>query len=115
MSTSNPGTYFQFINIASLLLSMWAAIVLTKAVECKLPNRRIRAKFLSVQLTMVFSDAQRSILTILASSDVIDCVGTRGPMVQAYRKLHPFCLLCGPGFFSRKGLIKVLFIFAFSV
>lgn len=84
-STSNPGTYFQIINIASLLLSIWAAIVLTKAVKCKLPNRRIPAKFFSVQLTMVFSDAQRSILTILASSDVIDCVGTRGPMVLAYR------------------------------
>lgn len=93
MSTSNPGTYFQFINIASLLLSMWAAIVLTKAVECKLPNRRIRAKFLSVQLTMVFSDAQRSILTILASSDVIDCVGTRGPMVQAYRYHYALLVL----------------------
>ena len=86
MSTSNPGTYFQFVNITSLLFSMWGAIALTKAVAHALPESRIRAKFLSVQLTMVFSDAQRTVLTLLASRGAIDCVATRGPMVQAYRK-----------------------------
>ncbi|XP_061182772.1 organic solute transporter subunit alpha-like [Saccostrea echinata] len=85
MSTSNPGTYFQFINIISLLLSMWGAIALTRFVEPKLKECRIRLKFLSVQLAMVFSDAQRALLTFLASRDVFDCVKTRGPMVQAYR------------------------------
>lgn len=86
MSTSNPGTYFQFVNIISLLFSMWGVIALTKAVAHALPESRIRAKFFSVQLTIVFSEAQGTILTLLASRGVIDCVATRGPMVQAYRK-----------------------------
>lgn len=86
MSTSNPGTYFQFVNIISLLFSMWGVIALTKAVAHAMPESRIRAKFFSVQLTIVFSEAQGTILTLLASRGVIDCVATRGPMVQAYRK-----------------------------
>jgi hypothetical protein len=85
MSTSNPGTYLQFLNIVSLLFGMWGAIVLTRALETRLPESRIRAKFLAVQLAMIFSDAQKALLTLLASRDVIDCVQTRGPLVQAYR------------------------------
>ncbi|XP_048780226.1 organic solute transporter subunit alpha-like isoform X2 [Ostrea edulis] len=93
MSTSNPGTFFQFINIASLLLAMWGAIAMTTATEKRLPESRIRAKFLSVQLTMVFSDAQKALLTLLASRDVIACVDTRGPLVQAYRYHYALLVL----------------------
>ncbi|XP_022341599.2 organic solute transporter subunit alpha-like [Crassostrea virginica] len=93
MSTSNPGTYFQFVNIISLLFSMWGVIALTKAVAHALPESRIRAKFFSVQLTIVFSEAQGTILTLLASRGVIDCVATRGPMVQAYRYHYTLLVL----------------------
>lgn len=82
---SNPGTWFQVINVISLLLAMWSVISLMRAVEPKLSRNRIRPKFLAVQLAMIFSVAQNTILSLLASRNVIGCVSTRGSMVQAYR------------------------------
>lgn len=82
---SNPGTWFQVINVISLLLAIWGVISLMGAVGPKLPRNRIRAKFLAVQLAMIFSVAQNTILSLLASRNVIGCVSTRGSMVQAYR------------------------------
>lgn len=85
---SNPGTWFQVINVISLLLSMWGVISILRAVGPKLYRNRIRAKFIAVQLTMVFSEAQNTLLSLLASRNVIGCVSTRGSMVQANRKIY---------------------------
>lgn len=85
---SNPGTWFQVINAISLLLAMWGVISLLRALEHKLSRNRIRAKFLAVQLAMIFSVAQNAILSLLASRNVIGCVSTRGSMVQANRKIY---------------------------
>lgn len=85
---SNPGTWFQVINVISLLLAMWGVISILRAVGPKLYRNRIRAKFIAVQLTMVFSEAQNTLLSLLASRNVIGCVSTRGSMVQANRKIY---------------------------
>lgn len=85
---SNPGTWLQVINAISLLLAMWGVISLLRAVEHKLSRNRIRAKFIAVQLAMIFSVAQNAILSLLASRNVIGCVSTRGSMVQANRKIY---------------------------
>lgn len=82
---SNPGTWFQVINAISLLLAMWGVISLLRALEHKLSRNRIRAKFIAVQLAMIFSVAQNAILSLMASRNVIGCVSTRGSMVQANR------------------------------
>lgn len=85
---SNPGTWLQVINAISLLLAMWGVISLLRALEHKLSRNRIRAKFIAVQLAMIFSVAQNAILSLLASRNVIGCVSTRGSMVQANRKIY---------------------------
>lgn len=85
---SNPGTWLQVINAISLLLAMWGVISLLRAVEHKLSRNRIRAKFIAVQLAMIFSLAQNAILSLMASRNVIGCVSTRGSMVQANRKIY---------------------------
>lgn len=85
---SNPGTWFQVINVISLLLAMWGVISILRAVGPKLYRNRIRAKFIAVQLAMVFSEAQNTLLSLLASRNVIGCVSTRGSMVQANRKIY---------------------------
>lgn len=85
---SNPGTWLQVINAISLLLAMWGVISLLRALEHKLSRNRIRAKFIAVQLAMIFSLAQNAILSLLASRNVIGCVSTRGSMVQANRKIY---------------------------
>lgn len=85
---SNPGTWFQVIIVISLLLAMWGVISILRAVGPKLYRNRIRAKFIAVQLAMVFSEAQNTLLSLLASRNVIGCVSTRGSMVQANRKIY---------------------------
>lgn len=67
---------------------MWGVISILRAVGPKLYRNRIRAKFIAVQLAMVFSEAQNTLLSLLASRNVIGCVSTRGSMVQANRKIY---------------------------
>jgi len=70
----------------SSLSSIWGLVVLFRATRHKLSSYSIILKFVSLQLTIVFSNLQNTILTQLAKADTIHCEGTRGSLLRGISK-----------------------------